>query len=177
MIKKFEPAEKVDVHIMQDIVNSMEDLLNLLFGMKIPDDKYTESDIEVFCRSLVDGQRSDIRWLKPGSWCVGPAGCERMPWDARVDFVMFPTYIAIAILTLVMRRYPHIADTIDFYTDVMQKGYKFSTYMGLKGHGYEAEEEKLRALEILKKGEVIDYLKKNPGFSPEMYYLLNLIEG
>jgi len=77
-----------------------------------------------------------------------------MPADARVDFVMFPTYIAVSILTLFKIRYPDKAKSMEGYDDALRLGYKFATHRRLKGHGYEAQYEKTRALRILDLGGV-----------------------
>lgn len=154
---------------MQDIVNQLQKVLDELYVGKIPGEEYTLDELKCFCRSIIDGQRKNIPGLKPGSWCLAPAGSERMPWDARVDFIMFPTYLAISILTLTMKRFPDIMESLDGFMDALKSGYLFATGMNLNGHGHEADDDRKRAVEILKKGGVFEFVKKNPEFSPEMF--------
>jgi hypothetical protein len=58
---------------------------------------------------------------------------------------------------------------------VLKKGYVFATYRKLQGHGYESEIERIKAIKILEKGGVIEFIEKNPSFSPSLYNMLNKI--
>jgi hypothetical protein len=172
MMKYFKTTEQPGVECMQEVVKEMEEVLDSLCYMKIPCEDYTIDDLSKLCFSLVEGQRNDIEWLKPGSWCVAMPGCAKMPLDARVDFVMFPTYIAISILTFCINNFPTIKVSLEGKTDALKLGYTFATGMKLNGHGYDAEHERKRAIEILRKGGVIDHIALNPDFSPEMFQLV-----
>ena len=175
MIKKFMITEKVEVRKMENIVNAMRDLLEKLVSGEIPNvDTYTRSDLKDFCTSLINGQRNDIG-LKSGSWCVAPSAKD-FPSDARVDFVFFPTYIAISILTRVLVDYPEIPEQIPNYAEVLRKGFKFATYRRLRGHGIGAELEMIDAIEILSSGNVTKYIASNPDFCPELLHILKDIK-
>jgi|GEM_PF-1807262 len=173
MIKSFTISKEVNIEEMLKKVEDMYRLLDEFSEGNLPNENYTLDDLKEFCRSLVEGQQNDIEGIKPGSWCVAPDG--RMPGDARVDFAFFPTYIAISILTKVLTDYPEIAESIPNYNTVLKKGYVFATYRKLQGHGYESEIERIKAIKILEKGGVIEFIEKNPSFSPSMYNMLDRI--
>ena len=175
MLKTFRTDEKLDVKKMENTVNEMRELLEKLSSGEIPNENdYTQSDLKNFCISLINGQRNDISGLKSGSWCLAPS-IEGMPGDARVYYVFFPTYIAIAILTRVLLDYPEIPKQIPNYEEVLRRGFKFATYRRLRGHGIGAGLEMIEAIEILSLGKVIRYLSSNPDFCPELLQIVRNI--
>ncbi len=177
MLKTFGTAEKLDDSKMENTVNELAELLEKLSSGEIPNENdYTPSDLKKFCISLIDGQRNDISGLKSGSWCLIPSG-ECMPSDARVYYVFFPTYIAIAILTRVLLDYPEIPKQIPNYEEVLRRGFKFATYRRLRGHGIGARSEMIEAMEILSSGRVVEYLLSNPDFCPELLQILRDIRN
>ena len=172
MLKTFRTAEKLDVSKMENTVNELAELLEKLSSGEIPNENdYTLSDLKNFCMSLIDCQRNDISGLKSGSWCLAPS-IEGMPGDARVYYVFFPTYIAIAILTRALLDYPEIPEQIPNYEEVLRRGFKFATYRRLRGHGIGAGLEMIDAMEILSSGKVVGYLLSNPDFCPELFQIL-----
>ena len=62
------------------------------------------------------------------------------------------------------------------YEKVLHNGFKFSTYRGLEGHGYEATSEMIKAIKILGMGNVPEYLASNPHASPELLDILRNIK-
>ena len=175
MIKEFKIIDELNVQRMENTVSEMRELLEKLSSGEIPNENdYTPSDLKKFCISLIDGQRNNISGLKSGSWCLIPSN-ECMPSDARVYYVFYPTYIAVAILTRVLLDYPEIPKQIPNYEEVLRMGFKFATYRRLRGHGIGAESEMIEAMEILSFGKVIEYLSSNPDFCPELFQILRNI--
>ena len=117
----FKTEASHDVDEMLKLVNDMETFLNILANKEIPDD-----DITASCESLIDGQRNDIKGLKKGSWAVSP-DIDGMGSDARMDFIFFPTFIAIAILTLVKTDHPALTEGLYGLNSAMKKGYRNAT--------------------------------------------------
>jgi len=179
MIKIFRIGNKFDIKSMSQKVNDMKNLLEKIAIGEIPNEStYTLSDLKKFCKSLIRNQRNELKSIRPGSWCIVPTEIaeEGMPSDARVDFVFFPTYLAISILTRVLLDYPEVPKQIPNYYEVLRKGFIFATYRKLRGHGYNAESEMIEAIKILSLGKVPKYLALNPDFCPEMLQILKDIK-
>ncbi len=167
MIKKFTWCKEIDTDMMQRIVDEMKKLFIAFYKKEIPSFRYSLDELLYYCKSLIEGQRNDIEGIKPYSWSVAPTAVG-MPSDARVDFNMNPTYLAVATLTLFLKRYPKEAEKIPNYREVLNHGILFATYRGLQGHGIEAEDEMLSAINIMHKGEVFRYVEEHPEDCPEM---------
>jgi len=171
MIKEFKPCTKADIEEMDRKVRELREVLEVLAGGGIPGPGYTVDDLERLCESLVRGQRNDIPRLVPGSWCVAPS-IEGMDSDARVEFVFFPTYLAVAILTRALREHPELKERIPGYEKALKEGLGFSARRGLMGHGYDANTEMREAVGILEMGQVGGYLEEEPGACPELRKVL-----
>lgn len=174
MVREFKISTDADICEMHAISRGMRRLLSRFASGRIPSREYRVSDLKRFCESLVRGQRNDIRGFKPGSWCLAPTA--EMPEDARVEFVFFPTYLAVAILTLFRRRYPDFAREIQGFDKALLAGMQFCTYRGLEGHGYQTEKEKIDAFRTLLQGGVLEYLTENPSVCPELLRILRGID-
>jgi len=176
MIREFKPCTKVDTDDMDRKVRELREVLEALAGGVIPGPGYTVDDLERLCASLVRGQRDDIPRLVPGSWCVAPS-IEGMDSDARVEFVSFPTYLAVAILTRALREHPEFKESIPGYETALKEGLGFSAMMGLMGHGYDARTEMREAVGILETGQVGRYLEDDPEACPGLAKLLAEARG
>jgi len=179
MIKEFR-GKLCNIGEMQKAVKDMLELLVKMSSGEIPNSDYTLDDLTSFCKSLVRSQETieieNEKGVKTtvGFWCVSET--LSMPSDAEVDFLFFPTYIAISILTRFMQQYPDIAKEIPMYEEVLKRGYRGVTLRGLRGHGFEAIADMVRAIEIFDMGGVPGYLSSNPSFSPELLDLLRDIK-
>jgi len=121
-------------------------------------------NIEFFTRRLIVLQRHDTApAMETGSWAI--PGDVAMPSDARVEFVYFPTYIAIAWLCLIRQDYPDIAARLGGFHRALSQGLRFASYRKLKGHGYEANAQCLDAVEILALGKTFSCVRANPSIS------------
>jgi len=174
MIKEFKYYETINLEGMTNTVTQMQEILEKLANNEIPNVDYSLEKLVCFCSSLVENQRNEMSSVKKGSWSVGPD--ERMPSDARVDFVFFPTYIAVAILSKFMQLYPAEAKLILDFKKVISRGLFFSTYRRLLGHGYDATKDMIKAIEILDMGDVPKLLVTERELSFELFMLLRDIK-
>jgi len=175
MLKEFKCYETVELEAMTNTVAEMQDILDKLDNNEIPSANYPLESLIMFCTSLVNGQRNDMEHFKKGSWSIAPD--EPMPSDARVEFVFFPTYIAIAILSKFMQLFPEEASSIATYRSAISMGLLFSTHRRLSGHGYDAVEGMVQAVTILDKGDVPKLLSDDRELSYEMFVLLRSIKS
>ena len=95
------------------------------------DENYPLTNIEILCTSLVQKQIASPDESE-GYWSFLPDGIPGET-DARVEFVMDPTYLAISILTKFMITYPEITKRILGYEVALKRGYKFATQRELRG--------------------------------------------
>jgi hypothetical protein len=136
-----------------------------------PSDNQKES-IKQFTEFLLDHQISEnpenMRMI--GGWCldIDP----RMPSDARVDFIYFPTYIAVSWLVLLKEKYPEISKDIQSYDVKLKVGLDFSAGRNFVGHGYEGYEQMLEAMAIFNLGGVFDFIIDRPTFSPKFRHAI-----
>jgi len=176
VIREFKLCTKVDIDEMDRKVRELREVLEELAGGGIPGPGYTVADLERLCGSLVRGQRNDIPRLTPGSWCVAP-NIEGMDSDARVEFVFFPTYLAVAIITRALRGCPGLEESIPGYEKALRGGLAFSALRGLMGHGCDARAEMMDAVTILEMGQVDRYLDEKPDACPGLAKLLAEARG
>lgn len=178
--RSFVIAKKVDTTHMGKLVADMQRLLEAFACGELPNERYTRKHLQDYCRSLIENQRGELTWasdssrVKEGSFCVAP-DAEGMGSDARVDFIMFPTYIAVALLTRFLLTYPEEAGAIPSFKEGLRLGMVFSSYQELRGHGYDSEREMFDALDILKLGRVPEYLSRYPDACPELAEVLRQV--
>jgi hypothetical protein len=174
-IKEFRVAGQVSegeaVRSYIAVIRGMEEVFDMLCGGVIPCDDYTRDDLGAYCASLTEGQRgrlvNEYGWvLERGSWCVAP-DIRGMGLEERVDFVMVPTYLAVSTMSRVILDFPEIAAGIPRYHEALSGGLSFASLRSFMGHGYEAEDGRLRALMLFHRGGVLELLARNPGFCPE----------
>jgi len=174
MITEFKYYEEVDLDGMTNTVIEMQEILEKLAKKEIPNADYSFENLVCFCTSLVKNQRNEMSSVKKGSWSVAPD--ESMPNDARVDFIFFPTYIAVSILAKFMQLYPDEIKSIPDYKNVISKGFLFSTFRNLRGHGYDGIKDMVRAVEILHMGDVPKLLLSDRELSFELFLLLRSLK-
>ncbi len=100
-----------------------------------------------------------------------------IPSDARDDFVHLPTYLAIAIISFAISSLDDLAAKIQELETSLRKGLNFAALRRLGGHGYDWLDCRLRALEICKKGKVLDLLGTRPDLSIAMSSVLRDIHA
>ncbi len=167
-----------DISGLQALVDGMRAVLEGLEARTLPDDRdYTCEDLRAYLRSLVRGQRGELSLgsgcghVEAGSWSVN-VDCDHMPSDARVDFVFFPTYLAVATLSRCVLQFPLLAATVEGLAPALRRGLEFACARRLQGHGAEAEADRERALNQLYMGWVPLLLWQNTDFCPPMAALL-----
>jgi len=178
--KLFEVGDVAECHTtgLERLVERMQAVLEGLEARTLPDDRdYTCEDLRAYLRSLVQGQRGELSWgagcghVVAGSWGVN-VDCDRMPSDARVEFVFFPTYIAVATLSRCVLQFPLLSASVEGLVPALHRGMTFACGRNLEGHGYDADADKERALNLLYMGWVPLLLWQNPDFCPPMAALL-----
>lgn len=116
----------------------------------------------MFAENLINSQRNgNPQPLKPGSWCVVPDD-EFLPSDARVDFAFMPTYWALAFLCRFQLEYPQFANNLQGLDNAIDLGLEFASYRKLSGHGYEGNQQRLQAVEILLLGRLPEWFRHYP---------------
>ncbi len=178
--RRFEVGDVAEIGTsgLARLVAGMQAVLEGLEARRLPDDRdYTCDDLHAYLRSLVAGQRGELSLgercghVVAGSWGVN-VDCDGMPGDCRVDFVFFPTYLAVATLSRCLLQFPLLAASVDGLVPALRSGLGFACGRQLYGHGYEADEERRRALNLLRMGWVPLLLWQNPDFCPEMNRVL-----
>ena len=155
----------------------LEEFLEDFVSGRIPGKSYTLSDLKAFVRSLIENQREKDRfWRVDGYWSLLPVG-KHIPSDARIDFVYIPTYIAVSILTLFLKRFPEEALTIDGYIDSLHSGLYFASTKGLRGFRYEEESGTIEYLKMFSKSGVIKYVFENAEKDERLKPLYEIIVG
>jgi hypothetical protein len=177
MITQFEYSQEADVYEMHGIIASMMDVLFALDDGAIPDqDIYPVSVLHHYLESLVNGQRKEEgqELTLLGSWAVVPTA-DFLPSDARVDFIFRPTYIATATLARAYCDHSEIASAIPGYLHALTAGMRFCSHRNLQGHGYEADEGAIDALQMLSMGKVPWLLQRHPDFCPELKRVIDVV--
>lgn len=157
------PVHEIEMSLFDRI---REDWLNRLHFLRCYED-VPEHLVEEFARFLVAHQRTELdnndRYKCAGSWAI-PKDIA-MPSDARIDYIYFPTYIAVAVLSLVKQDYPKIAKAIKGFDASLKAGLDFASGRDLQGHGYDSLVEALIAMEYLAIGKVFTLIKNHPDLS------------
>ncbi len=167
---------------MSRVLQDMIEVLEGLEACRIPDrEEYTCDDLRAYLVSLVESQRGELALghgsqILAGSWSIN-SFCEDMPSDARVEFIFFPTYVAVATISRCLLEFPLLAASVPGLTPALQRGLEFSCHRELAGHGREAAEDKQKALNLFYLGWVPLLLWQNPDFCPRMNRILEGTEN
>jgi hypothetical protein len=153
-------------------VENMRTVLDMMVSRQIPGSLCSEELLILYLKTLMFGQRENISSLKPGSWAVVTPENDIIPSDARDDFVHLPTYLAIAIISFALSDLNDLATKINGLETSLGKGLDFAALRRLGGHGYDWLDCRLRALEIFKKGKVLNLLLTRPDASIAMSSVL-----
>lgn len=155
--------------------SALRKLFDSFLRQVIPNADFTLAQLTRFVESLVRNQRGAGSFIvEPGSWSLISLD-EDAPSDVRVDYIFYPTYYAVSLLTLFLHCYPEQAERIKGYKEALHKGLRFAGMRGLLGHGLEAREQREEAVRILMRGEVPEYLVDNVNNYPECRPLLEAI--
>lgn len=170
---KFRICEDMDFEHQGSIVGLMKDVLTYLQKGKIPYEKYGEEDIKKYCESLVEMQRTEEPVA--GSWSVSPEPMNT-PEDEVVDFHYFPTYVAVAILSLVKQKFSSLADSVEGFDAALKKGLEYAVSNNLKGFGFDSYFQRLEAVILMSKGQVAELLLANPDLCPDLLKEFKIIK-
>jgi hypothetical protein len=167
---------------MSRVLQDMIEVLEGLEACRIPDrEEYTCDDLRAYLVSLVESQRGELALghgsqILAGSWSIN-SHCEDMPSDARVEFIFFPTYVAVATISRCLLEFPLLAASVPGLAPALQRGLEFACHRELAGHGREAAEDKQKALNLFYLGWVPLLLWQNPDFCPRMNRILEGTEN
>jgi hypothetical protein len=95
-----------------------------------------------------------------------------MPKDARVDFIWFPSYIAVSTMIQASQQMPDVIARIAGFEDSLRKGLAFVAHTRLSGHGYDEPIERCEAINLLFSAGVFDFIKEKPEFCPPFLAML-----
>ena len=90
----------------------------------------------------------------------------KMPGDARVDFVYIPTYIISGILMYSWMNYSSVRNFPDLGR-LLPKALDGCMGRNFRGHGYEAEEGFMETMKIFDECKVWKFVKEYPDINPE----------
>lgn len=172
VLDKFRVCRDMDFEHQGSIVGLMKDVLTYLQKDKIPYEKYTMDDIKIYLNSLIELQREEE--IIKNSWSVAPEP-ENTPEDEEVDFHYFPTYLAVATLSLVKQKYPEVLNELPGYMEALKTGMAFAVRNQFNGFGFNSAFQRLEAAILLSKGKVAELLLKEPELCPEMLEELKLV--
>jgi len=164
MLNKFQrPEESVEFgRELKEYVIKMGEVLDELSGG-------TEAlkQAKDFIYSLIKEQDEE------GFWALIPS--PHVDGDIRVIYWYEPTYIATAIMMKFYMQHKNESKTIEGFDDALKKGLVASTGRGLKGHGYDDIEGRLKALQIFSKGEVLKFVKNYSEILPDFTKMIKAI--
>jgi hypothetical protein len=166
-------SNKDFIQEMMKINDSMYEILEAIDDGHFQNDIGEIKKLNIYIKSLVEGQRSSLGRTVEGSWGLVPND-EGIDSDGRVEFIFKPTYIATATLSRFLLEFPLYAFSIKNYKDALYKGMIFCTYRGLYGHGYDQEDGAIETLKILSMGKVPYLLKQHPDFCPELKKVIDI---
>ncbi|MCS4504295.1 hypothetical protein NYO91_09420 [Arhodomonas aquaeolei] len=134
------------------------------------------TQIEGFIGWLLKSQRTVRQGHIPsGSWGI-PEDLA-IESDAFVDFVLKPTYAAVACLCLVRKDFPALAESLQPSLDrAIADGLRFSRLKNLRGHGYDANDECLDAVRLLGLGKVFSLTRDEERFSQVFADVIDTVE-
>ena len=136
------------------MISDLEDVLN-----SNPEDENWGENL----KSILDFQDTD------GSFNL--LDMERMPSEARIDFRHIPTYLCSAILMKALMMNPESFTLRE--KSQLSKGLKASCARNLRGHGYEAFKEQIRALNMFIEGGLREFMDIHPELCPEFSEMID----
>lgn len=155
----FYRPEEVNVREFEAIVDKMRDDLS-----KLCNGEFRTDDVKDYVQGLVAEatplkHRQDMMFWKLDE-------PDKMPSDARVDFVFTPTYIAAAFIIKSVLNVPEIMDD-DSVRSTLAATLLGSTARGFAGHGYENNIGRVRAAKIFASAGTRQFIEKYPDLCPE----------
>ncbi len=172
VLDKFRICRDMDFEHQGAIVGLMKDVLTYLQKDKIPYKKYSMDDLKNYIRSLIELQRKEE--IIKDSWSVAPEP-ENTPEDEIVDFHFFPTYLAVATMSLFKQKYPDEISDISGFDNALKSGMYYSVSKKFKGFGFDSDFQRLEAAILLSKGKVAELLLREPELCPPLLEELRLV--
>lgn len=92
---------------------------------------------------------------------------DEMPSDARVDFFYMTTYLATSMIIHSIQTVPSVVEEVPEIQEVLPKAMLACTGRRFSGHGYDALDGQLDAMEVFLRAGVHHYLAAHPETCPE----------
>lgn len=164
---KFEiPVLEVDWSKYEKVKKQME-----WFLFNISNNIISVNDIKETTYELIGKQRSDLVNPVSYSWCI-PENCNYMPLDVKIKMIYEPTFIAVSILVYIKQHFKDFTENISGFDEGLKNGLYFSSLRGFLGHGYNRYGGMNTAFMYFAAGEVIEFVKTNPGYAKSFYKAL-----
>jgi len=144
-----------DLKEFEDGIRKLREDLHELTTTKVPEHEIKEYDI-----LLLKGRPGDVK----GFWAYDNPG--NMPSDCRVAYAYTPTYLATAILMYSWMNYQAVRD-FEPLEKLLKDAMQACTGRNFMGHGYEAEEGFIDAMQIFEEAHAEEFVRKYPKFCPE----------
>ena len=100
---------------------------------------------------------------------------DEMPSDARVDFFYMTTYLATSMIIYSIQTVPSVVEEIPGIQEVLRKAMLACTGRRFSGHGYDALDGQLEAMEVFLRAGVHHYLAAYPETCPDFTALFREI--
>lgn len=172
VLDKFRICRDMDFEHQGAIVGLMKDVVTFLKEDKIPYEKYTMDDIKKYIKTLIDLQRTEE--IVKNSWSVSPEP-ENTPEDEEVDFHFFPTYLAVATLSLFKQKYPEELADLKGFDKALKTGMEYAVSQKFSGYGFNSDFQRLEAVILLSMGKVAELLLTEPDLCPQLLIELKLV--
>jgi len=161
---------------MDKIMMRYSKLLDLLYNKEIPNNSISEDEILSIANDLIKKQRNNSKILKPGNWALEKQP-DYAPFEYRVDYVFFPTYISMAILLNIFINHNNLIKNKEIFVECVERGMIFLNEIKFQGHGYDSTRQMMEALTILSKGYFFEFLSKNQIKYKNLYKLIVKIKS
>lgn len=165
VLDKFRVCKDMDFEDQGAIVGLMKDVVTYLKEGKIPNKDYTIDNLKTYIQSLIDLQRKED--IVKDSWSVSPEP-ENTPGDEEVDFHFFPTYLAVATLSLFKQKYPKEVLEFNGFDNALKTGMAYAVSKKFAGLGFNSDFQRLEAAILLSKGNVAELLQSEPQLCPAL---------
>lgn len=175
MIKEFKYPQPDSVENMQSTLANLHEIFDALTEGRIPNDSnYSSEDLKNFSESVMKTQKKRINQYFPeGSWCLMEnEGAASAPSDAKVYFLDMPSYLLLSFLVYLKNNHSEIVKTLPGINEVIKKGLSFAAARDLHGHGFDSNDDMIRAIKVFHKGGVLQFVSENPNISPEFIKML-----
>lgn len=164
-VKKFFVNKDNDYEEMASRVGAHRIFLENILAGKVPNEEYSPEKLALYCASFIERQRKGVSGLADGSWSVSPDPSGVSEED-RMDYHYFPTFIALAILTICAEKFPEEIGALPGLEEALAGGYRFALTGNLEGYGFNSLFQQIESVLILGSGGCLKWLAARPEVCP-----------